>query len=195
MTEASPGVTWVPDDGTVPCPPGSVGVLVAGTEARVVDPATGADTDGSGELWVRGPQVMAGYLDDPTATAATLVDGWLRTGDIVRIDDAGIVWVVDRLKELIKYKGFQVAPAELEGVILAHPAVVDVGVVGRPDIEAGELPVAWVVTSEPIEEQDLIDWVAARVAPYKKVRAVRFVDAIPRSPAGKILRRQLKEAG
>ncbi|MCU4186742.1 AMP-binding protein [Acidiferrimicrobium sp. IK] len=196
MTEASPGVTWVPADGTVECPPGSVGVLVPGTEARIVDPVTGDDTDGPGELWVRGPQVMAGYLDAPDATAATLVDGeWLRTGDIVRVDDAGVWWIVDRLKELIKYKGYQVAPAELEGLLLEHPAVIDAAVAGIPDDAAGEIPKAWVVTSRPVAGDELLAWVAERTAPYKKIRAVEFVDAVPRSPTGKVLRRVLRAGG
>jgi acyl-CoA synthetase (AMP-forming)/AMP-acid ligase II len=192
LTEASPGITWLPDDGSVPCPPGSVGVLVAGTEARVVDPGTLDDVE-VGELWVRGPQVMAGYLDAPEATAATLVEGgWLRTGDIVRVDDTGAWWVVDRLKELIKYKGYQVAPAELEGLLLDHPAVIDAAVVGLPDLAAGEIPVAWVVTRHPLDETELLTWVAQRVAPYKKLRGIRFVESIPRSATGKILRRALR---
>jgi acyl-CoA synthetase (AMP-forming)/AMP-acid ligase II len=192
LTEASPGITWLPDDGSVTCPPGSVGVLVAGTEARVVDPGTGEDAE-VGELWVRGPQVMAGYLDAPEATAATLVEGgWLRTGDIVRVDDTGAWWVIDRLKELIKYKGYQVAPAELEGLLLDHPAVIDAAVVGLPDLAAGEIPVAWVVTRHPLDEAELLTWVAQQVAPYKKLRGVRFVESIPRSATGKILRRKLK---
>ncbi|MGH9108153.1 MAG: AMP-binding protein [Acidimicrobiales bacterium] len=191
MTEASPGITWVPDDGSGRCPPGSVGLLVAGTEARVVDPETGADTPGPGEMWVRGPQVMAGYLDDPEATAATLHEGWLRTGDIVRVGADGVWWVVDRLKELIKYRGWQVAPAELEAALLAHPSVEDAAVAGIPDPEAGELPVAWVVRRAPVGDTELVDWVAERVAPYKKVRRIHFVDRIPRSPSGKVLRRVL----
>lgn len=194
MTEASPGVTWVPDDGAVDCPPGSVGVLVPGTSARVVDPVTGTDVSGPGELWVRGPQVMGGYLDAPAETAATLVEGgWLRTGDIVRVDDGGVWWVVDRLKELIKHKGYQVAPAELEGVLLEHPAVADAAVAGLPDPVAGEVPVAWVVARAPVAAEELVAWAAGRVAPYKRVREVRFVDAVPRSPAGKVLRRLLTE--
>jgi acyl-CoA synthetase (AMP-forming)/AMP-acid ligase II len=196
MTEASPGVTWTPDDGSVDCPPGSVGVLVAGTEARVVDPATGADTDAAGELWVRGPQVMAGYLDDPSASSATIVDGgWMRTGDIVEVDGVGVIRVVDRLKELIKYKGYQVAPAELEAILLEHPAVADAAVVGVPDLAAGEIPKAFVVLDSPVSSDDLLAWVAARVAPYKKIRLLEVIDAIPRSVSGKILRKQLKVDG
>jgi acyl-CoA synthetase (AMP-forming)/AMP-acid ligase II len=193
MTEASPGVTWTPDDGSVDCPPGSVGVLVAGTEARVVDPTTGADTDAAGELWVRGPQIMAGYLDDPSASSATIVEGgWMRTGDIVEVDGVGVLRVVDRLKELIKYKGYQVAPAELEAVLLEHPAVADAAVVGVPDLAAGEIPKAFVVLAGPARCDDLLAWVAARVAPYKRIRLLEVIDTIPRSVSGKILRKQLK---
>lgn len=194
MTEASPGVTWVPDDGSVPCPQGSVGVLVPGTEARLVDPSTGQDAGDTGELWIRGPQVMAGYLGDPAATAQVLTDdGWLRTGDVLRVDGTGVWWVVDRIKELIKFKGWQVAPAELEAVLLEHPAVVDAAVAGVADAEAGEVPVAWVVTRRPTGPEDLLAWVAGRVAPHKKVRRVHFVDRLPRSPSGKLLRRTLVE--
>ena len=192
MTEASPGVTFVPDDDPQSCPPGSVGVLIPGTEARLVDPATGRDADEEGELWVRGPQVMAGYLDNPEATAASLVDGgWLRTGDLVRVD-GGMWTVTDRLKELIKYKGYQVAPAELESVLLEHPAIADAAVIGVPDTEAGEIPKAFVVAGGVLSAEEVMAWVAGRVAPYKKVRAVELVDAIPKSPSGKILRRVLK---
>jgi acyl-CoA synthetase (AMP-forming)/AMP-acid ligase II len=175
---------------------GSVGRAMPSTELRVVDPATGADLgpDEPGELWVRGPQTMAGYLHRPDATAAMIdADGWLRTGDLVVIDEEGQVFVVDRLKELIKVNAFQVAPAELEAVLATHPAVADAAVVGRPDATSGEVPVAAVVARDALEAEDLMAWVAARVAPYKRIRAVRFVDAIPRTPAGKILRRALVE--
>jgi acyl-CoA synthetase (AMP-forming)/AMP-acid ligase II len=193
MTEASPGVTWTPDDGSVDCAPGSVGVLVAGTEARVVDPATGADTDTAGELWVRGPQIMDGYLDDPSASSATIVEGgWMRTGDIVEVDGAGVIRVVDRLKELIKYKGYQVAPAELEAVLLEHHAVADAAVIGVPDLAAGEIPKAFVVLAGAASSDELLAWVAGRVAPYKKIRLLEVIDNIPRSVSGKILRRALK---
>ena len=177
--------------------PGSAGYALPGTECRIIDTETGADAErgGVGELWIRGAQVMLGYLNNPSATAQTLdADGWLRTGDIARIDADGYMFIVDRLKELIKYKGFQVAPAELEALMLTHPAVADVAVVGLPDAEAGEVPLAFVVT-KPGAEQDaaaLQAFVAGHVASYKQIRQVRFVDAIPKSASGKILRRVLK---
>jgi acyl-CoA synthetase (AMP-forming)/AMP-acid ligase II len=164
----------------------------------VVDPATLRDVaEGEpGELWVRGPQVMAGYLDDPAATAATLLeDGWLRTGDIVRVDGSGCFWVIDRLKEMIKYKGYQVAPAELEALLLTHPGIRDAAVVGIPDQEGGEAPKAYVVPADdgvPVTPETVMAWVAARVAPYKKIRAVELTGEIPKSPSGKILRRLLR---
>jgi len=193
MTEASPGVLYVPEDRVRDAPRGSIGVLIAGTEARVIDPATAADTDGAGELWIKGPQVMAGYLAAPDKTRASLTgDGWLRTGDLVRVDGDGWWWVVDRLKELIKYKGYQVAPAELEALLLTHPDVDDAAVAGVPDREAGEVPHAWIVRSGPVEADVLMSWVSERVAPYKKIRAIHFVDTVPRSPAGKILRKDLR---
>ncbi len=182
MTEATAGIA-LPDvtrpDAIVR---GSVGRMLPGTEARVVD----------GELWVRGPQVMSGYLGRPRATAATIDDeGWLHTGDLVRFDDDGNLFIVDRLKELIKYNGFQVAPAELEALLLTHPDVQDVAVVRGEDDEGGEIPVAYVVGST--DGDALMAWVAERVAPHKRVRRVEHIDAIPKSPSGKILRRLLAE--
>jgi acyl-CoA synthetase (AMP-forming)/AMP-acid ligase II len=177
--------------------PGSVGKLLPGTEARIVDPAGGGDLGPgrTGELWLRGPQVMRGYHHNPEATARTLgPDGWLRTGDLCYLDADGYLFVVDRLKELIKYKGYQVAPAELEALLVAHPAVADAAVVPRPDPEAGELPVAHVVLRAEATAEELQAWVAERVAPYKRLRAVRFTDQVPRSPSGKLLRRVLVEA-
>jgi acyl-CoA synthetase (AMP-forming)/AMP-acid ligase II len=194
MTEAAPGTHQVADAEFATTPAGSVGRLLPGTEARLVDPVTGEDVavGAVGELWVRGPQVMLGYLDAPQATTATVRDGWLRTGDLLRADEDGRFWVVDRLKELIKYKGYQVAPAELEAVLIGHPGVLDAAVVGVPDAAAGELPKAFVVADGPVDPDRLMAWVAERVAPYKKIRAVEFVAAIPKSPTGKILRRLLK---
>jgi acyl-CoA synthetase (AMP-forming)/AMP-acid ligase II len=200
MTEASPGTHFVYDEDFPTTPPGSVGKLLPGTEARLVDPATGEDVAAgeAGELLVRGPQVMVGYLDNPEATADTVTDGWLHTGDIARVDENGDYYVVDRLKELIKYKGFQVAPAELEALLLTHPDVLDAAVIAMPDPTAGEAPKAFVVSRGERDADALLAWVAERVAPYKKLRALEFVPEIPKSPAGKILRRVLKaqdEAG
>jgi acyl-CoA synthetase (AMP-forming)/AMP-acid ligase II len=179
--------------------PDSVGPALPGVRCRVVDPDTGRDRAPGepGELVIQAAGVMRGYLGDPEATAAAIdVGGWLHTGDIVTVDAAGWYRVTDRIKELIKYKGYQVAPAELEDVLLAHPAVADAAVVRSPDETAGEVPKAFVVRrpgAETVGAQELTSWVADRVAPYKRVRRVEFTDAIPKSPTGKILRRQLIE--
>ncbi len=175
---------------------GSVGRLLPNVEARIVDPVTGADLGpgGTGELWVRSPQVMRGYRHQPEATARTVdAAGWLHTGDLCTFDEDGYLYVVDRLKELIKYKGYQVAPAELEAVLLGHPAVADAAVVPRPDPESGEIPVAYVVLRTDATPDELMAHVADRVAPYKRIRAIRLTTEVPRSPAGKLLRRVLVE--
>jgi acyl-CoA synthetase (AMP-forming)/AMP-acid ligase II len=195
LTETSPVATTNYNAPEGPRP-GSVGVPLPNTEMRVVDPATGADVSRgeTGELLVRGPQVMKGYLNAPEATAAMVEpDGWLHTGDLGTIDEQGYVFVVDRVKELIKYKGLQVAPAELEALLLSHPAVADAAVVRYPDEEAGEVPKAFVVASTPVDPDELKAFVADRVAPYKKLRHVEFVDEIPKAASGKILRRVLME--
>lgn len=195
LTETSPATHGNPDDRAVNRP-GSIGVLVPRTEARLVDPATGTDVGSGqdGELWIRGPQVMKGYLGDPAATADTIdAAGWLRTGDLCRADEDGYFWVVDRLKELIKYKGAQVAPAELEALLMTHPAVADVAVTRSADAEAGEVPKAFVVLREPVAPQELMTFVAEHVAPHKRIRRVEMVDEIPRAATGKILRRLLVE--
>ena len=197
LTELSPGSHMNPED--IPGqPPGSVGLLHPNTVCRLVDPVTLRDVPAGerGEIWVRGPQVMKGYLNRPDATAEMITpEGWLRTGDVGVIDAEGYLFVVDRLKELIKYKGFQVAPAELEAVLLSHPNVADAAVIGKPDGEAGEVPLAVVVPrpGATLSAADLMAFVAGHVAGYKKVREVEFADAIPRSPSGKILRRVLAE--
>ena len=178
--------------------PGSVGRLMPSTELRVVDPATGRDlgVGGRGELWARGPQVMAGYLGRPDATAAVLDRaGWLRTGDLGSVDADGNVFVHDRIKELIKVNAHQVAPAELEALLLTHPDVADAAVVGRPDARCGEVPVAVVVARGALDPGALIGWAAERSAPYKRLAAVRVAERIPRTPAGKILRRELGVRG
>jgi acyl-CoA synthetase (AMP-forming)/AMP-acid ligase II len=194
LTETSIGVTTPDRDaGTVP---GSVGRVMPNTELRVVDPDTRHDLAAGepGELWARGPQVMAGYLGRPDATAEMVdADGWLHTGDLGRVDDDGNVFVVDRLKELIKVSAYQVAPAELEALLAGHPAVADAAVIPRPDATYGEVPVALVVPGAEVDPDELMAWVAAQVAPHKRVRAVRLVDAIPRTPSGKLLRRVLIE--
>jgi acyl-CoA synthetase (AMP-forming)/AMP-acid ligase II len=193
MTEASPGVSITPVGDA--SSPGSVGPLLPCTEARIVDVGTGRDVGpvGRGELLVRGPQVMKGYLDDDAATATTIEDGWLRTGDVVTADDRGWLTVVDRIKELIKVSAYQVAPAELEAVLLTHPAVADACVVGVPDERTGETPKAFVVVAGEIDDQDILAYVAERVAPHKRIRHLERLDTIPKSPSGKILRRMLVE--
>jgi len=147
-----------------------------------------------GEIWVRGPQVMKGYFHQVEATAQTVdAQGWLHTGDIGYVDEDGYLYVVDRLKELIKYKGLQVAPAELEGLLLSHPAVADAAVIGSPDEEAGEVPKAFVVLKGQATPEEIMAFVAERVAPHKKVRRVEVVGEIPKALSGKILRRVLIE--
>jgi acyl-CoA synthetase (AMP-forming)/AMP-acid ligase II len=177
---------------------GSSGRLLSGCEARVVDvdSKTELGPGETGEIWLRGPHVMKGYWNQPVANAETLMeDGWMRTGDLGYFDSGGHVFLVDRLKELIKYNALQVAPAELEDIIQSHPAVSDAAVVGAPDEAAGEVPMAFVVKREAarLDAGELMQYVAARVAPHKKVRAVEFVDQIPKSPSGKILRRLLRD--
>jgi acyl-CoA synthetase (AMP-forming)/AMP-acid ligase II len=189
MTETSPGTHATRGGGE----PG-VGPPVPNTEARIVDIVTGAPfgPNEEGEIVVRGPQVMKGYLNRPDATAAMIdADGWLHTGDIGYATASGSFVVVDRVKELIKYKGMQIAPAELEALLLTHPGVADAAVVAMPDEEAGQIPKAFVVLRSPATAEEIQSYVACRVAPYKKLRRVEFCDAIPRSPSGKILRRML----
>jgi acyl-CoA synthetase (AMP-forming)/AMP-acid ligase II len=167
---------------------------VPNTEAKIVELETGLDCgpDRVGEIWVRGPQVMKGYLNRPEATAATVdAEGWLHTGDIGYADENAWFFVVDRVKELIKYKGLQVAPAELEAVLMSHPAVADAAVVPVPDEEAGQVPKAFVVPKSTISAEEIRAYVSERVAPYKALHAIEYIEQIPRSPAGKILRRLL----
>jgi acyl-CoA synthetase (AMP-forming)/AMP-acid ligase II len=175
---------------------GAVGVSVRNTESKVVDVETGRELGPNerGEVWVRGPQVMKGYLNNPQATANTITaDGWLKTGDIGYVDDDGYFFIVDRLKELIKYKGYQVAPAELEALLVTHPSVADAAVIGVPDEDAGELPKAFIVPRGDADADEIMAWVAERVAPYKKIRRLEFIDQIPKAASGKILRRVLIE--
>jgi acyl-CoA synthetase (AMP-forming)/AMP-acid ligase II len=195
LTETSP-VTHVTYGDPARNKHGSIGRLVSNTECRIVDPATGDDVAAGhdGEVWLRGPQVMQGYFNRQDATSATIDDdGWLHTGDIGHADADGDFFIVDRLKELIKYKGCQVPPAELEAVLLTHPAVGDAAVVPLQDEDCGEIPRAFVVLKAPATADELMTYVSERVAPYKKVRRVDFIDAIPKSPSGKILRRLLRD--
>jgi len=196
MTELSPASHMTPPGGFKP---GSVGVTVPGTQTKIADPVTGADLGAGqeGEVWVRGPQVMKGYLNNPGATAATVdTDGWLHTGDLGYMDSGGYLYVVDRLKELIKYKGFQVPPAELEAVLLRHPDVADAAVIGVPDDEAGEIPAGYVVLrpGAAASSEEIMRFVAGEVAHYKQIRRLDLIDAIPKSAAGKILRRVLRDS-
>ena len=193
MTEASPATHYTVA-GSERC--GTVGLLMPSTEMRMIDPESGRDValGQPGEVWVRGPQVMKGYLNNPEATARTVdADGWLHTGDIGTLDADGYLTVVDRLKELIKVKGFQVAPAELESLLLKHPKIADVAVIPVADEHCGEVPKAIVVMREPLTAEEVIAFLEPKVAHYKRVRHVAFVDAIPKSPSGKILRRILVE--
>ncbi len=200
MTEASP-VTHV---GYISPPemnrPASIGQPLALTDCRVLDANGNEVAPGeAGELVMRGPQIMMGYWKEPQATAAVLRDGWYFSGDIVRSDADGFYYVLDRSKEMIKYKGFPVAPAEVEALLLEHPAVRDCGVVAKPNAEAGEIPCAFVVLREGYAASDALDkelrdFVADRLAHHKQPREIRFVEIVPRTPSGKILRRELRKS-
>jgi acyl-CoA synthetase (AMP-forming)/AMP-acid ligase II len=198
MTELSPGTHLVPRGEEAAAPPGTVGKLVPTTEARLVSVGTGEDAGPGeeGEIWIRGPQRMKGYFGRPEETD-TLIDGegWLHTGDIGRVDEDGWWFVVDRVKELIKYKGYQVAPAELEAVLLGSPDVADVAVIGVYDERGDEVPKAFVVRApgSTATEDDVLAFAAARTAPYKRVRRVEFIEAVPKAASGKILRRELRD--
>ncbi|HXI21053.1 MAG TPA: AMP-binding protein, partial [Gemmatimonadales bacterium] len=200
MTEASP-VTHLSPTHDAPFKPGSAGCIVPNTEVKIVEVGSGSDAElppgKEGELWIRGPQIMKGYLNRPEETAACLDrDGWYHTGDVGYVDPDGYFFIVDRTKELIKYKGLQVAPAELEALLLTHRAVLDAAVVRKADEEAGEVPKAYVVlkpdeASRATTGEAIMGWVAQRVAPHKRIRDLEFVDQIPKSASGKILRRVL----
>ena len=198
MTEASP-VTHLSPTRNAPFKPGSIGFVVPNTEVRLV--ALDADREVArgeeGELWIRGPQIMKGYLNRPEETAASIDrEGWYHSGDVGYVDADGWFYIVDRTKELIKYKGLQVAPAELEALLLTHPAVLDAAVIRRADEEAGEVPKAFVVrkgddAARATTAEAIMAFVAERVAPHKRIRHLEFIDQIPKSASGKILRRLL----
>src|SRR6202022_3161058 len=207
MGELSPVSHITPFDGGVRnmgmvAPLSSVGWTVSNAASKLIHPETGEEIDfpaeglsETGELWFKGPNVMAGYLGNEQATRETIDDeGWLHTGDLAQIDACGCVYIVDRLKELIKYKGYQVPPAELEALLLSHPSIADAAVIGVKDDEGEELPKAFVVKQSGAEltEDEVIAFVAGQVAPYKKVRQVEFIEAIPKSASGKILRKDLR---
>lgn len=203
MTEMSPVSHAIPLDWP-DVPLGTVGIALPNMECKLIDPMTGEEipvpesgVSAPGELLCRGPNVMIGYLGNPEATAETIgPDGFLRTGDIATVTAEGYVTVVDRLKELIKYKGYQVAPAELEAVLLRHPLIADAAVIAGHDADGEEVPKAFVVPQPgaELDEAAVIAFVAERVAPHKKVRQVAMIDAIPKSSAGKILRKVLRES-
>jgi acyl-CoA synthetase (AMP-forming)/AMP-acid ligase II len=208
MSELSPVSHITPFDGGqrnmgTTAPLSSVGWTVSNAASKLIHPDTGDEIDlpteglsETGELWFKGPNVMAGYLGNEAATAETIDQaGWLHTGDLARVDSYGCVYIVDRLKELIKYKGYQVPPAELEALLLTHPAIADAAVIGVIDTESGEeVPKAFVVkrSDAALTPDEVMEFVAGQVAPYKKVRQVEFIDAIPKSAAGKILRKDLR---
>ena len=194
MTELSPVSHLIPSDAPRA---GAAGIVVSNTTCLIVDPESGTPQPigAEGEVWVKGPQVMQGYLNNPTATKETITeDGWLRTGDIARVDEDGYLFIVDRLKELIKYKGFQVAPAELEATLVGMEGIVDAAVIGLPDEEAGERPIAFVVRAEngPTAD-DIHAHFKANLATYKQLHEIRFVEEVPKSASGKILRRFLRD--
>ncbi|HEY0521165.1 MAG TPA: AMP-binding protein, partial [Ilumatobacteraceae bacterium] len=192
LTEASPVVT---SSAGLPLKVGSVGKVLDGITVRLVDESGDDVLQGdAGEIWVKGPNVFHGYLDDPEQTARVLTgDGWLRTGDIAITDDDGYLYLVDRAKDLIIVSGFNVYPAEVEGVIAQHPAVAEVGVVGVPHPHTGEAVKAWVVTRDgmTVDEDTLIAWCTERLARYKSPSKILFVDQLPRNVSGKLLRRSL----
>jgi acyl-CoA synthetase (AMP-forming)/AMP-acid ligase II len=202
LTETSPITHANPED-RVLNKLAAVGPCIPNTEAKLVDLSTGTELGigEQGEICVRGPQVMRGYLNRPEATAQVIDgDGWFHTGDVGYADEDGYFYIVDRVKELIKYNAYQVPPAELEAVLLSHPAIADAAVIPSPDEQAGEVPKAFVVLKEQdrqqeagIKPEEIMAYVADRVAPYKKVRRLEFIDAIPKTASGKILRRMLVE--
>ena len=199
MTEACPIVHLSPLDPEL-IQIGSAGLPMNNTEQKIVDIETGEHelpVGKDGEIIIRGPQVMLGYWNAPEETAHTLRNGWLYTGDIGHVDADGYLYIVDRMKDMIKYKGFSIAPAELEALLVEHPAVQESAVVGVPDEEAGEVPKAFVVlrgdVSSSVTDEELISFVNGKLTGYKKLHEVEFVEALPKLPSGKILRRELKE--
>ncbi|KXJ19134.1 4-coumarate--CoA ligase 1 [Exaiptasia diaphana] len=195
MTETTAGCIINPSEKSL-VKSGSVGVLLPLIEGKVIDLETGESVGPNidGEICVKGPTVAKGYLNNPEATAETInKDGWLHTGDIGHYDEDKYFYIVDRKKELIKYKGFQVAPADLEAVLVSNPSIADAAVIGIPDDKGGEVPKAFVVPRGEITEEQIKDYVASKVSPHKRLRGgVTFVDMIPKTASGKILRRMIR---
>jgi long-chain acyl-CoA synthetase len=196
LTECAMGATFNPPDRDA-IRPGSVGLPVFDTECKVIDPITGEDLDpgSEGELCIRGPQVMKGYWKNPKATEEVLKDGWLLTGDIGHEDEDGFFYITDRKKDMIIYKGYNVYPRDIEEVIFQHPAVQQCAVLGKPDLETGEFPVAFVELKHGAQatRDEILDHTNSQIAHYKKLRDVMFVDAIPVSVAGKVLKKELRK--
>ncbi|KAG2401910.1 4-coumarate--CoA ligase-like 5 [Vigna angularis] len=196
VEELIEGTTGISKDKDAKAHPDSCGKLIPTFSAKVIDTETGKPLppNKEGELWLKSPTIMKGYLGNLEATSSTIdSEGWLRTGDLSYIDDNGFVHIVERIKELIKHNGYQVAPAELESVLLSHPLIADAAVIPLEDEETGQIPMAYVVRAagSELSEDQIIQFVAGQVAPYKKVRKVSFIDTIPKSAAGKILRKDL----
>jgi acyl-CoA synthetase (AMP-forming)/AMP-acid ligase II len=197
MTELSPVSHCMPDD-RPDMDLNSSGFALPGIECKLVDPDTGREVGPGerGELWVKGPNVMSGYLNNPEATAITLdEDGYLHTGDVATVTEEGVFSIVDRVKELIKYKGYQVPPAELEALLLTNDKIADAAVIGVRDADGEEVPKAFVVrqaSGADLTAEEVMTFVAERIAPHKKVRVVEFIDEIPKSASGKILRKDLR---
>ncbi len=194
LTEASPETHNSPPNRVKI---GSVGIPIIDTDAKIVDIETGTKElppGEVGELIVKGPQVMKGYMKRPEETKRALRDGWLYTGDIAKMDEEGYFYIVDRLKDTIKYKGYSVFPTEVENVLYMHPSIKECAVIGKPDPVAGEIPKAYVVLKEgaTITKDELIEYCKKRIAPYKRIREVEFVAELPKNIAGKILRRALR---
>ncbi len=195
LSEASPETHNSPPQRVKP---GTIGIPLIDTDARIVDEETGnveLPPGQAGELIVRGPQVMRGYLNRPADTEETLRNGWLYTGDLAVMDEEGYFRILDRKKETIKYKGYTIAPAEVEAILYGHPAVKECAVVGKPDSLAGEVPKAYVAlrAGHTVGEEELIKFCAGRIAAYKRIREVEFIEEIPKTPVGKVLRRVLRD--